>query len=477
MIWLLLACRNPEETEPDLFPDDFLFGAAVAGFQVEAGCPTLPEAECTDPNSDWYQWVTDPGIQAEEAMYVTGDPLSASPGMWETFEDDVAIMQADGFSGFRMGIEWSRLFPDGAAEAATTVDELAAYADDAAVARYHEQLDALHAAGIEPLVTINHYTLPLWVHDGVACHEDPDACEADGWVDGERIERLIGLYAGFVAREYGGDVELWATLNEPLAVVLSGYLMPGKDRSNPPGLSMDGERTKAVLQHQIEGHAVMYDAVHAEDPSAQVGVVMNMTVIEPYADEEDDRQAAELVDHVYHAMFLDGITSGAWDDDADGVFETTRDDLAGRCDWIGINYYATIRVRGLPMAIVPEVPASTFYPEPDWIPHPEGIVTVVERTAEYGLPIYVTENGTSSDDADWRVQILDETLRELQTVAEEKDVRGYFYWSWVDNYEWNHGTSHYFFGLYELDPATKARASRPVMDRYREIVTAHGFGE
>lgn len=480
---LLLACRGGPDTDTDpdaaAFPDGFLWGSATAGFQVDMGCPTWSEAECTDPASDWYQWVTDPELVADPSLYLSGDPLTDAPGMWETHEEDADRMVSDGFSAYRMSIEWSRLFPDAAAGDATTVDELAAHADPDAVARYHDMFAALRDRGIEPLVTINHYTLPLWAHDAKACHEDLTTCPARGWVDTAVIDD-IALYAGFVGREYGGAVDRWATLNEPLATVLAGYLVPGEDRSAPPGIAGDGAAAKAVLFHQIEGHARMVDAVRAEDvadadgdgTAASIGLVMNMAVVAPRTEgDAEDELAVAHADHLYHRLFLDAVTDGAWDDDLDGTFETQRDDLAGRLDWVGVNYYATMTVAYTGVTLLDEIPVFDFFPEIDWVPHADGIGTVVGYVERYGVPIYVTENGTSSDDEAWRADMLVDTLTVLQEkTAEGADVRGYFYWSFVDNYEWNHGMSTYFFGLYALDPATKARTARPVLEAYREIV-------
>jgi beta-glucosidase/6-phospho-beta-glucosidase/beta-galactosidase len=431
---------------------------------------------CIDDRSDWYQWVTTPELIADDRLYITGDPIEDAPGMWETFEADFDRMQADRMNAYRMGVEWSRLFPDPASEAATSIEELAATADPEAVARYHQMFDALAARGITPMVTINHYSLPLWVHDGLACHRDPEGCVADGWLNRERILRLIALYAGFLAREYGDDVRLWATLNEPMAIPLAGYLTPGPDRSNPPGLSLDAARGKIALHNLILGHAAITDAVRAEDPDAEVGLVMNMVAIEPFAPEEaDDQLAVDHMDHLYHRLFLDGVTTGAWDEDLDGTFETTRPELVGRLDWVGVNYYAVVTVRGLPAPILDELPVFDFFPDIAWFPAADRFPQVTGRAAAYGLPVYITENGLSSDDEQARATLLEDSLRALQATATEQDLRGFFYWSFVDNYEWNHGMTAYHFGIYGLDPVTKERLPRPIRDRYRAVAEANGF--
>ena len=394
--------------------------------------------------------------------------------MWETFEDDVDVMAADGMTAFRMGLEWARLFPDGAAEGADTVDALAGYADPDAVARYHQMLDAVRDADLVPLVTLNHYVLPLWVHDPIACHEDLDACAADGWVDRDRIVRLIGLYAGWCGREFGADVDLWFTLNEPFATTVAGYLLPTADRSAPPGLVLQIDEAVAVMRNQIDGHAAMVDAVRAEDAvdadgdgaSTTVGLVMNFAAVSPEGD--DDAIAVAHADYLYHALYLDAVTSGAWDDDLDGVPDRTRDDLAGRLDVLGINYYNQLVVDALPGPPFAELPVFDFSFTYTAEPYTDGLREVLERGAAWGVPIWVTENGTPFVE-DRGVEILDGHLGALKAALDGGvDVRGYLYWSYVDNYEWNHGMD-LRFGLYALDSETKARVPRPVAERYREI--------
>lgn len=486
---LLTACSAPPHgqgipgVDIRVFPEDFWFGTATAGFQVDMGCPTWTDDVCVDDASDWYDWVTDPAIVDDPGLHVTGEPVDVGPGMWELFESDVELMATDGMSAYRMSLEWSRLFPDGAAEAATTVEELGPHASAAAVARYHEMFAALRAEGIEPVVTLNHYTLPRWVHDGVACHESLQ-CDASGWLDGERITRLIGLYAGFAAAEYGGAVDTWLTLNEPYATTLSGYLFPGEDRSSPPGVSLETDAMTAVMLHQIEGHAAMYDAVVARDGTdadgdglaAEVGIVMNMVDIRPKDPENtDDVRGAEHADYLYHALYLDAVTSGAWDDDLDGTPDRTRPELAGRLDFIGINYYNELVVLGLPFSPVPDFPLFDIYPEFTWEPHTEGLGAVIRRASVWGLPMLVTENGTPFVE-DRGVEVLEGHLGSVYAELKRgADVRGYLYWSFVDNYEWNHGFD-LRFGLYELDPVAKERVPRAVRDRFAEVAKGRVLG-
>ena len=481
---LLLACTQPRDRGPaaDSFPEGFLWGTATAGFQVDMGCPTWSAARCDDPHSDWYQWVSDPAISGNPGLHVRGEPVSVGPGMWETFEDDVARMKADHMNSYRMSLEWSRLFPDGAAEDAKTVEDLAQYADARAVARYHEMFAALDAAGIEPFVTVNHYTLPLWVHDGVDCNLNPDTCTARGWNEPERIVPLIALFAGWAGHEFGGEVDRWATLNEPFATTLSGYLFPGEDRSAPPGHSFDVDGTVTVMLAQIEGHAAMYDALHTHDDTATVGLVLNMTAMQPARPEGHDLHEADLrgvehADYLYHGLYLDALTTGAWDPDLDGVPDRTRSDLANRLDFLGINYYNRLALLGLPSSLVEDIALFDFLPDLEvdlFEPYPEGLEHVVVRASEAGVPLYISENGTPYVE-DRGVEVLDGHLVALKAAIDNgADVRGYHYWSYIDNYEWNHGMD-LRFGLYTFDPITKERSPRAVRDRYAAIARENGL--
>jgi len=483
---LALSCSGKDADTaaeaPAAFPDDFYWGAATAGFQVEPGCPTISAEVCEDRGSDWYQWVTDEALIGESATHLAGEPLSAAPGHYELYEEDIARLKDElGANALRVSIEWSRLFPDRAAEAATTVDELAAFVDPEALAWYHAYFQAMRDQGIEPFVTLNHYTLPLWLHDGKACYYDIDGCADRGWLDGDRIIPAIALYSGFCAREFGGEVDWWMTLNEPFAVILSGYLLPGEDRTNPPGVTLEVDYAFEVLWNMVEAHARMYDAVHAEDPTAMVGLVPNLVAAYP-EDEDDpiDVEGTAALDYLYNRLMLNATIRGEVDRDLDRVAESTDADLAGRMDFIGVNYYTRLTVMGLEAPLFADYPGSTFYPVGSfWQNYPEGLREVLNLAAEYELPVVVTENGTPDPDGEEGAQSLVRHAQALRdAIGDGVDLRGYLYWSLVDNYEWNHGMSM-TFGLYEVPPTDpeKPRSPRLVADLYSQIVQANAIPE
>ena len=469
MLLLLLACGP--KLEP--FPEDFAFGTATAGFQVDPGCPLVDPSVCEDQHSDWYQWVTEPGLQDEPDTYLSGDPLSLGPGHHELYAEDLERAATMG-TVFRFSFEWSRLFPDGA-EQATTVAELRELASPEAMAWYHAYLDEMAAQGLTPMATVNHYTLPLWVHDGYACHFDLSTCPARGWVDGERIIPLITLYTAFLAQEYGDQIDLWITLNEPVAVFMSGYIFPSQDRTNPPGIA-DMAVGLQVARNMALAHGQMAQALHNNDPDAQVGVVVNLGEIRPADPErEQDVLAAEHMHYLYNELIPGAFVTGAMDNDLDGSTDETLDGVAGNTDFLGLNYYFAFEVIGLgrPAPGFEDYPLMDFFPE-TLDTDPQGIGAALDMTAELGLPIWITENGVADPTDSSGQDFLLPALREVQARAVQQDIRGYLYWSLVDNYEWNHGMDMRF-GLYAVDSGTKVRTLRPIGERYQQIISDHGL--
>ncbi|MDP8225744.1 MAG: family 1 glycosylhydrolase [Candidatus Lernaella stagnicola] len=474
------------------FPPGFLFGAATAGFQCDMGCPTLDEASCTDTASDWYQFVTNPQTVAHPLSFVAGeDPAVVGPGHWELYEDDFDLARDELHSNaFRMSLEWSRIFPQSTVGVEGT-EALREIADADALAHYHAVFAALRERGITPLVTLHHYTLPTWLHDGVGCTLDFRRCTARGWLDRERAVTEIAKYAGFAAREFGAEVDLWATQNEPFAVLLSGYLMPTPTRTNPPLRLVDDASFKTAFLAMIEAHARMYDAVHSADvydadnngEAASVGLVYAIAPFRPLDPNNPwDVSAAENGFYLWNSAFLNAACSGELDANLDGESQY-RDDLDGRMDWLGLNYKVVVKLAGLPFPLIPWVsPLSNFNPlSLDMsLVDPSALYDMAMWLTEtYGLPIYVTENNgqhVPRGDIDTEIRLVVENLSWLARAVEDGvDARGYFYWSFMDNYEWNHGTS-IRLGLYRVEPddPTKQRHARETVEVFSAIAQAGG---
>ena len=469
------------------FPRDFVFGTAIAGFQVDMGCPTVPAAQCEDRASDWYQWITTQRILDNPILFMSKEAPTTGPGFYETYESDLDLASGQGESqlggnALRLSIEWSRIFPRATFDANSHAS-LTAIASADGIAFYHRLFAALKKRGMKPFVTVSHYTLPLWIHDGNLCNQGLDQCIAAGkagWADPNRarIVNEIAKYAAFLGEEYGGEVDEWATLNEPFsAVVVAGYLAATPMRSNPPGLSgpwMSISGAKTAASAMVEAHARIYDALKAYDTKdadgdgkkAEVGIVYSFSDIAAKSASADDVKATADAEYFFHDMFMDGVALGRLDEtwEAGPGQAPVRADLANRMDFIGVNYYFRFLAEKNPLP----VPLSFVSPfvtfdmlQPFDGDAPQGIYPTLMRVAKrYGKPLYVTETGTTQDDepraAAWMVRTLAETRHAIRDGA---DVRGYFAWSLMDNYEWNHGMGMKF-GLYAVDPTSKARAMR-----------------
>ena len=475
------------------FPEEFVFGSAVAGFQVDMGCPTLPPEQCNDTASDWYAFTTAPELISDAKTFLSGqDPTQVGPGFWELFPED--IKRADEelhHQALRFSIEWSRIFPT-PTDDANTPEEVAALANQAAVKRYHEMLAELKKRGMKPLVTLYHYALPLWIHDPVACHLDFGTCTKRGWVDRERTLREIRKFTAFCAREFGAEVDWWATLNEPLQNMLFGYVQPGAQRAHPPALSVNIDAAKVVFDALIDAHARMYDEVKANDTSdadgdgspSFVGVVYPLTPIVPKNPGSlFDGPAATNIDYLWNRAFLNAVALGKYDPKLERP-ETpqVREDLVGRMDYVGINYYFSIEVKdflgGISVPVVSGL-SPLFTADPfsfKEVPNePDKLTEFIHWVNdELGVPAIITENGVPDPDNDGTTErFLVRNLAAVQrAIAEGADVRGYFYWTLIDNYEWNHGMN-VRMGLYAVDKndPTKRRVARRAVAMYGEIAT------
>ncbi len=292
----------------------------------------------------------------------------------------------------------------------------------------------------------------------------------------ERIVPEIAKYAGFVAREYGDLVDSWFTLNEPFAVVLPGYLQPTEERSNPPALLFQADAAITALLAMIEAHARMVDAIRAADErdadgdgsATRVGVVYAMAPVLP-ADPESpvDRAAVENVFYLWNLAFLDATAAGILDDDLDGHGEPHAD-LANRMDVIGLNYKQSMIIEGTPESMLPALsPLLTLNPTSLDLSqeHPRGIYEMIDLLqSRYGLPTLITENngqGLWQGDLEYEARLVSETLQWLShAIRKGLDVRGWIYWSFMDNIEWNHGMD-VDLGLFAVDPSDPERHRTP----------------
>lgn len=485
---LLHGCGSERDDSPKSLP--FLWGTATAGFQVDMGCSA---PGCTDASSDWWVWVHDQRNIAEH--YTSGDVPEDGPGHWERYQADLNLAAQElGTNAYRFSIEWGRIFPSSTA-AAGTPEQVAALADRGAVEHYREMLAAIRRRGMEPIVTLHHYTIPLWAHDPLAyreMHAGPPAYEPQppyvrsgrlGWLEPEFMRAEFAKYARFIADEFGDQVDLWVTLNEPLAVVTTGFLLfqPGLfGRTNPPGV-FDPDASVTAYYAMMDAHAAAYHAIHeADDHDSDgdgkpclVGIVNNFTPFEP-TNPADARhqQAATNADYYYNRVLLNALVRGRYDLDLDGTPETERPTSVGTLDFAGLNYYTRTKVSPAPINFAPHLPVLNFYPTVVWQYAPQGLREVIGLLEEYELPVLITENGygfPAPDNPSPEVYLLEHLGVLLELRESGSAIMGYCYWSLLDNLEWNEGW-RVQMGLYSWDRESKARQAKGFSEVYAAII-------
>ena len=456
------AAAPPAEVS---FPSGFMWGSSTAGFQVEKG----------DTNTDWSQWVATSGkTPAGETPDVGG------PDSLNHIDDDIASMKASGQNAYRFSIEWARVYP-------TLADFTNDTPDPAGVAVYTTLLQKLRAAHIEPLVTLVHFSLPNWLSDGLIATQS----KPQGWERPQTID-LFTQWCTRAAKRWGNLIDWWVTINEPLPYVLGGYVQG----SFPPGVVLDLTRAFAVVKTEARAHAKCFDAIHAADTvsaggsgkAAMVSVAKHQRTFHPYdATSSDDAAAAAHVEYLWNEWFLNAIVYGNWDDNLDGAYTSPGDvkgdpTLVHRADYLGINYYSdTLISAHVGLKLPAPINASVFQanmptprPKTDfgWDIYPEGLGTVLDQAAGYGLPLVVTENGIADARDVNRPRFLLEHLFQLGWAIQRGDkVIGYFHWALVDNFEWANGYCPHF-GLFSYDKTTRARTAKGSVKTYASVATS-----
>ena len=415
------------------FPPGFLWGAATSAYQIE-GSPLADGAG----ESIWHRFSHTPGRVKHGH---TGDVACDHYRRWV---EDVGLLQDLGFRAYRFSIAWGRILPQGRGRV-----------NPAGLDFYDRLVDRLAAAEIAPFVTLYHWDLPQAL-DELGGWTNPDVA---GW---------FADYAHAVVRRLGDRVPFWATLNEPWVVTDGGYLH---------GVLAPGVRAAAaaalVSRHLLHAHAAGMAALRAGGAAA-AGIVLNLEPKYPASDKEADRAATARADAYFNRQFLDPLFLGRYPEELAELYgEVARTDFsalpAEPPDFLGINYYTRevvrhdpqgwpLRAAGIPQ---PAAPHTSL----DWEIYPPGLRDILVWVRDrYGrLPLYVTENGAASDEPlqdPLRTAYLRDHLRAVHAALEHGvDVRGYFVWSLLDNFEWAHGYTQRF-GIVHVDFATQKRTPK-----------------
>jgi beta-glucosidase len=437
------------------FPNGFLWGAATAAYQIEGAVDEDGRGE-----SIWDRFVHTPG------KIYQGQNADVACDHYHRVHDDVALMKELGLNAYRFSIAWPRIFPEGAGKP-----------NQKGIDFYRRLVDELQTDEITPAATLYHWDLPQALQD------------QGGWENRETAYRFAE-YAACLYQALGDAVPMWITLNEPWCSSMLGHLTS----HHAPGLT-DWSAAIAASHHLLLGHGLAVQAFRASGVRSQIGVTMIGTHFAPASDSAADRAAAQRHDGHVNRWFLDPVFLGAYPADMVELYhDVIRPGLirpgdlgviSAPVDFLGLNYYYRSIIAhqddgGLLESRTVEVTSPVT--DMGWEIYPQGLEALLIRVHQVygGIPIYITENGMAHRDEvgpDGRVDdqpridyLRAHFLAVHRAMQAGVDVKGYFVWSIMDNFEWAFGYSKRF-GLVYVDYETQARIPKASAFWYRDVAT------
>ncbi|MCP4426602.1 MAG: glycoside hydrolase family 1 protein, partial [Chloroflexi bacterium] len=407
-----------------IFPSDFRWGTATAAFQVEGN----------NKNSDWWLWEhSGDNILEDHKSGLASD-------WWQRAEDDLDTAVELGTNAHRLSLEWSRIEPE------------PSVFDNAAINRYRRILQAMHDRGIEPMVTLHHFSNPIWLTEK----------------NDFNSSLVVDYFQRFTAKAVdtlGDLIPKWVTINEPMVYIIMRYL----DGSFPAPQQTGWGAALRATRNLLRCHVAAYQTIKERYPEAEVGLAKNMIVLEPKTDKFLNRWWVKRANWIYNEAWWEMLRDGRfrWPFGRGKV-----EGLAGSFDFVGVNYYTRFYLKFPPRGRLWEeewgpdaVVSDGDYGEV----YPAGLFQVIKSVLKYDKPIYITENGVPDKGDRLRPSFLITHLREIwRAISFNFPVMGYYHWSLVDNFEWDRGWTQRF-GLIELDPETQERKLRKSGRLYGEI--------
>ncbi|WP_049580911.1 GH1 family beta-glucosidase [Streptomyces sp. SBT349] len=454
-----------DDLSPVSFPEGFAWGTATASYQIE-GAVT---ADGRSP-SVWDTFAHTPG---KVHLDQTGD---MADDHYHRYPEDLSLLADLGVTHYRFSLAWPRIQPEGHGPL-----------NGAGVDFYSRLIDGLLEHGIKPWVTLYHWDLPQSLED------------AGGWPVRDTAERFAE-YAALIHQRLGDRAPDWTTLNEPWCAAFLGYA----SGIHAPGRT-EGAAAVRAAHHLMLGHGLAVNALRDQGVST-AGVTVNLYPVDPVTDSDADRDAARRIDGLMNRFFLDPLLRGSYPADViedlsdvtgtDHILDGDLETISTPLDFLGINYYSRHVVRAGTAGPGPShwvgsedvefVKRGVPVTEMGWEIDPDGLYETLKRVyTEYGpLPLYVTENGAAFDDRvteeghvhdEDRRAYLDSHFRAAhRALSEGVDLRGYFVWTLLDNFEWSHGYSKRF-GLVHVDFETQRRIVKDSGRWFSEITRANAL--
>ncbi|MGZ3773518.1 MAG: glycoside hydrolase family 1 protein [Pseudobdellovibrionaceae bacterium] len=418
----------------------FLWGVASSSHQTEGN----------NQYNDWWDWEHEGKIEGGVRSGLACD-------FRNRFKEDLLEIKNLGCNSFRFSVEWSRVEPE------------KGQWNELEIAFYKDLVLECKKLGIEPMVTLHHFSIPLWFY------RQGGFTRKDSHVD-------FIPYVKKMVEVIGEDVHWWCTINEPIVYTLGAYFA----KYMPPG-EFNPAKVVAANYHLFLSHREAYRIIKEKNQQAQVGIAHNMLAIRPSRKWHLlERIIANAIDRFYNWAWIDAITGGKVCFSLPFIFPKHSKITAGKCcDFLGVNYYTQALVHLWPKVYphetsLPQYPvAVTFARRSDnksdlgWSIYPKGLLKILRRLEKFKLPIFITENGIADKADQHRPKYLVEHLRILAEARNEGiDVAGYFHWSIYDNFEWIKGFGP-CFGLLEMNYETQERSRRPSAELFTKIILSH----
>jgi beta-glucosidase len=413
------------------FGPNFVFGTATAAYQIEGG-----QIDGRGP-CIWDTFAATPGnVKRSDDGHEACDHYHRWP-------EDLDLIRDGGFDGYRFSIAWPRLLPEGTGAI-----------NQAGIDFYDRLIDGMLQRGLKPFATLYHWDLPSPLQD------------KGGWMNRD-IGGWFADYAALVADRYADRLHAVATINEPWCVSVLSHL----HGVHAPGYR-DVRAAARAMHHVLYAHGMGVDALRANG-AKNIGIVTNLEKAEAASDREEDLRAMDLGDAIFNRWFLGGVYKGQYPEVLTNILapylpKDWQRDMAivsRPLDWAGINYYSRA-IYGAdanrPLFPLRHVKGTLPTSDLGWEIYPKGLTDLLVRVSrDYTkLPIYVTENGMSETNDERRVEFYDGHLKAVLAAQEQgADVRGYFAWSLLDNYEWAEGYSSRF-GIVHVDYETQKRTPK-----------------
>ena len=448
--------------KPLIFPQGFQWGAATAAFQIEGAWNEDGKGE-----SIWDRFNHLPD------RILNGDTADIACDHYHHMPEDVALMQGLGLKSYRFSISWPRVLPQGTGQV-----------EPRGLDFYDRLVDQLLGAGISPNATLNHWDFPQALQ------------ERGGWPNRDSADWFTE-YARVVFDKLGDRVQYWATHNEPFVVALSGY----GDGSFAPGIASFPQAI-AATHHLLLAHGRTVQLYRQLGYPGQIGIALNLATFLPKTDQPQDEAAAKRIEMLINGLFLDPVFKGQYPPElinwlGDMWPEISADDMTvinQPIDFLGVNYYFSEIVNYSPYGLLklqtkPNVDPGWGITEKDWGICPSQLTALLKHLKEdYGNPpVYITENGITFSDSPYENGFVDDQGRinylrahfqaAHQALLQGCDLRGYYVWSLLDNFEWADGYSQRF-GLIrvDFDDPNRKRTPKASYVWYRDVIKQNAVG-